>query len=86
MSQMNPKEALHNTAYSVQLPYIAGRSPSHYAFKTKILTLYLRIKCLGLVFPCATTVYSKFVILLSIPRQSTICSGVGNCKLVNLCW
>jgi len=23
MSQMNPKEAFHNTAYSVQLPYIA---------------------------------------------------------------
>jgi len=28
MSQMNPKEAFHNTAYSVQqqLPYIAGHS------------------------------------------------------------
>ena len=24
MSQMNPKEAFHNTVYSVQLPYIAG--------------------------------------------------------------
>ena len=24
MSQMNPKEAFNNTAYSVQLPYIAG--------------------------------------------------------------
>ena len=24
MAQMNPKEAFHNTAYSVQLPYIAG--------------------------------------------------------------
>ena len=24
MSQMNPKEFVHNTAYSVQLPYIAG--------------------------------------------------------------
>ena len=24
MSQMNPKEVLDNTAYSVQLPYIAG--------------------------------------------------------------
>ena len=24
MSQMNPKEVFHNTAYSVQLPYIAG--------------------------------------------------------------
>ena len=23
MSQMNPKEVFHNTAYSVQLPYIA---------------------------------------------------------------
>ena len=23
---MNPKEAFHNTAYSVQLPYIAGHS------------------------------------------------------------
>ena len=26
MSQMNPKEVSHNTAYSVQLPYIAGHS------------------------------------------------------------
>ena len=26
MSQMNPKEVFHNTAYSVQLPYIAGLS------------------------------------------------------------
>ena len=26
MSQMNPKEACHNTAHSVQLPYIAGLS------------------------------------------------------------
>ena len=26
MSQMNPKEIFHNTAYSVQLPYIAGHS------------------------------------------------------------
>ena len=24
MTQMNPKEAFHNTAYSVQLPYIPG--------------------------------------------------------------
>ena len=24
MSQMNPKEAFHNNAYSVQLPYIAA--------------------------------------------------------------
>ena len=24
MSQMNPKEVFHNTASSVQLPYIAG--------------------------------------------------------------
>ena len=26
MSQMNPKKVFHNTAYSVQLPYIAGHS------------------------------------------------------------
>ena len=26
MSQMNPKSVFHNTAYSVQLPYIAGHS------------------------------------------------------------
>jgi len=26
MSQMNPKEVFHNTAYSVQLPYRAGHS------------------------------------------------------------
>ena len=26
MSQMNPKEVFHSTAYSVQLPYIAGHS------------------------------------------------------------
>jgi len=26
MSQMNPKEVFHNTAYSAQLPYIAGHS------------------------------------------------------------
>ena len=26
MSQMNPNEAFHNTASSVQLPYIAGHS------------------------------------------------------------
>jgi len=26
MSQMNPEEFVHNTAYSVQLPYIAGHS------------------------------------------------------------
>ena len=26
MSQLNPKEVFHNTAYSVQLPYIAGHS------------------------------------------------------------
>ena len=26
MSQMNPKDVFHNTAYSVQLPYIAGHS------------------------------------------------------------
>ena len=26
MSQMNPKEVFHNTAFSVQLPYIAGHS------------------------------------------------------------
>ena len=25
-SQMNPKEFVHNTAYSVQLPYIVGQS------------------------------------------------------------
>jgi len=26
MSQMKPKEFVHNAAYSVQLPYIAGHS------------------------------------------------------------
>ena len=26
MSQMNPKTFLHNTTFSVQLPYIAGHS------------------------------------------------------------
>ena len=26
MSQMNPKATFHNTAYSVQLPYVAGHS------------------------------------------------------------
>ena len=26
MSQMNPKEVFYNTAFSVQLPYIAGHS------------------------------------------------------------
>ena len=26
MSQMNPKDVFDNTAYSVQLPYIAGHS------------------------------------------------------------
>ena len=26
MSQMNPKEVVHNTAYLAQLPYIAGHS------------------------------------------------------------
>ena len=26
MSQVKPKEVFHNTAYSVQLPYIAGHS------------------------------------------------------------
>ena len=26
MSEMNPKEFIHNAAYSVQLPYIAGHS------------------------------------------------------------
>ena len=26
MSQMNPKEVFHSTAYSVQIPYIAGHS------------------------------------------------------------
>ena len=26
MSRMNPKEVFNNTAYSVQLPYIAGHS------------------------------------------------------------
>ena len=26
MSQKNPKEAFNNTAYSVQLPYIAGHT------------------------------------------------------------
>jgi len=26
LSQMNPKEVFHNTAYSVQLPYMAGHS------------------------------------------------------------
>ena len=26
LSQMNPKEFVHNTAYSVQLPYNAGHS------------------------------------------------------------
>ena len=26
MSQMNPKEVFHNTASSVQLPYIAGHT------------------------------------------------------------
>ena len=26
MCQMNPKEVFHNTAYPVQLPYIAGHS------------------------------------------------------------
>ena len=34
LSQMNPKEFVHNTAYSVQLPYI----------------MYLMIKCLKPVF------------------------------------
>ena len=28
MSQMNPKEFVHNTAYSVYIPYIAGLSLS----------------------------------------------------------
>ena len=28
MSQMNPREVFHNTAYSVQLPFIAGHSLS----------------------------------------------------------
>ena len=27
MSQMNPKEVFPNTAYTVQLPYIAGSLP-----------------------------------------------------------
>ena len=30
MSQMNPKEVFHNTAYSVQLPYIAGPPLKHF--------------------------------------------------------
>ena len=36
MSQMNPKEVFHNTAYSVQLPYIAGLS-----LKRKCIICYL---------------------------------------------
>ena len=34
MSQMNPKEFVHITAYSVQLPYIAGRPLPLNRFKT----------------------------------------------------
>ena len=30
MSQINPKEFVHKTAYSVQLPYIAGHSLKGY--------------------------------------------------------
>ena len=35
MSKMNPKEASHNTVYSVQLPYIAGLSllGAHFVYR-----------------------------------------------------
>ena len=38
MSQMNPKEAFQDTAYSVQLPYIAGHS-------LQLKKHYFMIKC-----------------------------------------
>ena len=40
MSQMNPKEAFHNTVYSVQLPYIAGHS-------FKCITAWARGEAIG---------------------------------------
>ena len=41
MSQMNPKEVFDNTAYSVQLPYIAGHSqlPSRSIYLLQNLSL-----------------------------------------------
>ena len=38
MAQMNPKEVFHNTAYSVQLPYIAGPSLKSLKNPTTILS------------------------------------------------
>ena len=35
-SQMNPKEVFHNTAYSVQPPYIAGHSLEEVLNKTNL--------------------------------------------------
>ena len=44
MSQMNPKEVFDNTAYSVQLPYIAGHYLSckvYIAFMCSMYCIYL---------------------------------------------
>ena len=40
MFQMNPKEVFHNTAYSVQLPYIAGQL----ALKQPIICIWVVTK------------------------------------------
>ena len=46
MSQMIPKEVFNNTAYSVQLPYIAGHSFKLHAVYLKDLSVKVRIKYL----------------------------------------
>ena len=46
MPQMNPKEVFHNTAYSIQLPYIAGHSLETYKMyilAKKSLKLYVTL-------------------------------------------
>ena len=54
MSQMNPKEAFHNTVYSVQLPYIAG----HSLLRVDI-SIYLGVKQLYFLNPIQGIILSK---------------------------
>ena len=60
MSQMNPKEVFHNTAYSVQLPDIAGHS--------LILTLFTGTGVLGMSCLIHEIMPQKNI-LKDVPRQ-----------------
>ena len=64
MSQMNPKKVFHNTAYSVQLPYISCHSLLHILFPFKHPYESIFVKYVSLRF--VVSMFINFRVMQSI--------------------